>query len=301
VIIDPIDLKLIRQLELQGSIPIDEIVSKFHITNEEILLRIKNFEESGFISDYGLKLFVPGIIGGKWYWVCAATESTDKLIPEKSILFLEEVVENLTYPAGVCPNISMLFYTRDLARAYKMINKIPGLRYAEIYKINTFNVPVPKVLSESDFQMFAKLIDKKYKLNYAKINSFFHKPSSESDIQLSRLLWSKSNKKGTIYILPNFDWSVIKNYTHLHLAITTKMRIKELRKKINSIGFSGNITSRFKKRYLQIEFDIWGFSDIQKVLSSLRSFGKISVEGCSFAHKNKICDDWIKDFVKKRI
>lgn len=300
MIIDPIDLKLIRQLELQGSISVDEIVSKFHITREEIFLRIKNFEDSGFISNYGLKLFLPKIVGGKWFWGCIATESTPQFSPEKSIPYLEEIVENLTFPSGVCPNLSLLFYTQNLRGAYKLINKVPGLKYAEIYKISAYNITVPKPLLKEDWQLIAKLHNMS-RLNYSKINSILYEPKIDSDIRLSRLVWSKKNPKGVISIFPNFNWTVIKNYLHLHLALTTKMRIKELRKIVNELGYTGNITSRFKKRYLQLEFDIWGFSDIQTIIDSLKKIGKVTIEGCSFAFKNRIYDEWIKDYIKEKI
>lgn len=301
MIIDPIDLKLIRLLELQGSIPINEIIGKFQITEEEIFLRIKNFEDSGFITSYGIKLFLPGIIGGKWYWGCIASEATPRFKAEKSIPNLEEMVENLTFPAGVSPDVSLLFYTADLKETYKIINKIPGIKYTEIYKISEYNIKVPKVLLKEDWQVIVQLNDGLSKLDYAKINSIINKPDSENEVKLSRLIWSKKNKKGIISIFPSFNWSVIKNYLHLHLAVTTKMRIKELRRIVNKLGFSGNIASRFKKRYIQLEFDIWGFSDMQTIFSALRDVAKLTIEGYSFAYKNTVYNDWIEKYIKGKI
>ena len=300
MIIDPIDLKLIRQLELQGSISVDEIVSKFHITREEIFLRIKNFEDSGFITDYGLKLFLPKIAGGRWFWGCAATEATARFKPEKSVPYLEEIVENLSFPIGVCPNVSLIFYTKNLREAYRVINKTPGLRYAEIYKIDEYNVSIPTVLTERDWQLIAQLYLMP-KLHYSKINTILYEPKSDAEIKMSRLVWSKKNRKGVILLFPHFNWAIIKNYLHLHLAIITKMRSKELRRLVNKLGYSANITSRFKKRYLQIEFDVWGFSDMQTIIDSLERIGKMTIEGCSFAYKNRIYNEWIEDYIAKKI
>lgn len=300
MIIDPIDLKLIRQLELQGSISVDEIVGKFHITREEIFLRIKNFEDSGFITGYGLKLFLPKIAGGRWFWGCAATEATARLKAERSILYLEEIVENLTFPAGVCPNVSLIFYTKNLREVYRVINRIPGIRYAEIYKIDEYNVTVPAMLTNDDWQLIVQLHTMP-RLNYSKINTILYEPKSDTEIKLSRLVWSKKNRKGVVSLFPHFNWSAIKNYVHLHLAVTTKMRIKELRKTVNTLGYSANITSRFKKRYLQIEFDVWGFSDMQTIIDSLRTRTKVTIEGCSFAFKNSIYTEWIEDYIEEKI
>ncbi len=301
MIIDPIDLKLIRLLELHGSISINEIISKFQITEEEILLRIKNFEDSGFISSYGLKLFLPGIIGGKWCWGCIASETTSRFKPRQSIPYLEELVENLTFPAGFCPDLSLLFYTQNLEDTYKIINKTPGIKYAEIYKIKEYDVKVQKILLKEEWQIIAQFYDDLSKLDYSKIHAILNKPNSDSEVKLSRLIWNKKNRKGVISILPNFDWSIIKNYLHLHCAVTTKMRAKELRRIVNKLGFSGNITSRFKKRYFQLEFDIWGFSDMQTIFSSLKQEKKLTIEGYSFAYKNQIYYDWIKEYIKEKI
>lgn|GEM_PF-623231 len=301
MIIDPIDLKLIRLLELHGSIPINEIIAKFHITEEEILLRIKNFEDSGFISNYGMKLFLPGIIGGKWFWGCIASETTFRFNPEYSVPHLEEIVENLTFPAGICPNVSLLFFTQKLRETYKIINRTPGIKYAEIYKINEYNIKVPKILLQDDWQLVTQLYDRLPKLDYVKIHSLINEPELDDDVKLSRLIWSKKNRKGVISIFPNFDWSIIKNYMHLHLAVTTKMRIMELRRIVNKLGFSGNITSRFKKRYIQLEFNVWGFSDMQTVFSELKQIRRLTIEGYSFAYKNTIYNDWIKEYIRKRI
>lgn len=301
MIIDPIDLKLIRLLELHGSIPIHDIISKFQISKEEILLRIKNLEDAGFIEEYGIKLFLPAIMGGKWYWGCISAETTNYFKPERSIPCLEEVVDNLTFPQGVCPNTSLLFYTKKLKETYRIINKIPGIKYAEIYKIDAYNIRVPKIMIKEGWQLIAKLYDQLRQINYEKINSLVNDPATEGDIKLSRMIWSRRNKKGIISIFPTFNWSVLKNYAHLHLALTTTLRVKELRKIINRVGFSGNITSRFKKKYIQVEFDTWGFSDMQKILSTLRDIPGITIEGYSLAHRNVIRNAWIKKYITENI
>ena len=301
VIVDPIDLKIIRLLELHGVIPINDIIAKFQITEEEILLRIKNFEDTGFIENYGIKLFLPRIMGGKWYWGCIVAETTAHFKAERSVPCLEEVVENLTFPCGVCPNISLLFYTKRLKETYQIINKTPGIKYAEIYKIDEYDIGVPKIMIKEGWRLIVQLFDRLRQLNYGKINSMVNNPISEGDIKLSRMIWSRRNRKGVISIFPNFDWSVLQNYAHLHLALTTKLRIKELRRIVNRIGFSGNIASRFKKRFIQVEFDIWGFSDMQNILSSLKQINRLTIEGYSLAYKNTIRNAWIKKYIKENM
>ena len=299
MIIDPIDIRMIRQLEFQGSITMHEIIAKFHISRDEILLRIKNFEDEGFISGYGLKLSVPNIIGGRWYLCCAFTEASSHLKPEKIIPFLEEKIENITFPEGVSPNLAFLFYTQDLRDSYKAINKMPGLKFAEIYKVNEYSVALPMILSAEDQQAILELCD--MKLNYERIHAILYEPKNEADTQYGRLIWHKKNRRGVVSIYPDLNWNVVKNYAHLHVAVVTKIRSKELRKMINGLGYSANIAAKFKKRFLQLEFDIWGFSDMQRIMNSLQSLGKIDIAGCSFAFRNIVCDRWIKGFVEHSV
>lgn len=301
MIIDPIDLKLIRLLEQHGGIPIEEVLGKFQITEEEVLLRIANFEESGFINGYGMKLFVPGLLGGKWYWGCIACETTPRFKPETAVTHLEEIVENLTIPAGVCPDMSLLFYTQNLRETYTTINKTPGIKYAEVYKIDEYVVDVPRILLDDDWHIVDYYFENIKRLKYKKIHTIMNNPQSESDIKLSRLLWSKKNRKGVVSLFPNFNWSLITNYLHLHCAVTAKLRIKDLRRIVNNLGFSGNITSRFKKRYIQLEFNIWGFSDLQTIFSALKDVGKVTVEGYSLAYKNRVYHDWIKAYTREHV
>jgi hypothetical protein len=88
---------------------------------------------------------------------------------------------------------------------------------------------------------------------------------------------------------------------HIHLAIVTKLRTKGLRQLLKDIGFVGNIASRFKKRYVQIEFDLWGFSDFKAIVHELTKVDGLTVEGCSFAYRNRIYDEWVKDYIQQQI
>jgi len=300
VIIDPIDLDLIRQLELQGTIPVQDFVNKFHISRKEILMRMKNFEDSGLVRSYGFKLFLPGIHGGKWYWTCIAGDATTKFKNQNSIPYLEEMVENLSFPSGVSPNVSLLFYTKNLRDIKILSNKLMGMRYTEVYKVGEYNVTLPRVLLQEDWQLLLEFYDTK-NIDFDVINAITNNPKSEREQRLSRLIWTRKNRHGILAIAPNFSWSVIKNYMHIHVAIVTKMRVKELRRLLKEIGFVGNIASRFKKRYLQIEFDIWGFSDLKVIFHKLSQVDSITVEGCSFSYQNKIYDEWIKDYIRQQI
>jgi DNA-binding Lrp family transcriptional regulator len=300
VIIDPIDLNLMRQLELQGTVPVQEFMSKFHITRKEILQRVGNFEDSGLIRNYGFKLFLPGLHGGKWYWACIAGDATPRFKKPQVIPYLEEIVENMSFPAGVCPNLSLLFYTKNLRDIKALSNKLAGMKYTEVYKVGEYDITIPRIMLEQDWQVLSDLYGEKH-LDYLMINSITNYPKSERELQLSRLVWTRKNRQGIISIAPNFNWSAIKNYMHIHIAIVSKMRVKEIRRLLKDIGHVGNIASRFKKRYLQIEFDMWGFSDLKTIIYRLSHVDRLSVEGCSFAYKNTVCDGWVKEYIQAQI
>ncbi len=300
MIIDPIDLNLIRQLELQGTIPVQEFVSKFHITRREILQRVSNFEDAGLIRSYGFKLFLPGLHGGRWYWGCIAGDAGPRFKNPQAVPYLEEIVENMSFPSGVCPNISLLFYTRNLKDIKTLSGKLSGMKYAEVYKVGEYDITMPKIMLEQDWQVLLELYGEN-KLDYAMINAITNSPRSERELQLSRLVWTRKNRQGIMSIAPNFNWSVIKNYMHIHMAVVTKLRVKEIRRLLKEIGHVSNIASRFKKRYLQIEFDLWGFSDLKEVIYKLSQVDRISVEGCSFAYKNTVYDEWIKEYIQEQL
>ena len=214
--------------------------------------------------------------------------------------FLEEKVENMAFPSGVCPNLSLLFYTKNLREIKTLSNKLIGMKYAEVYKIGEYDIAMPRLMLQQDWQMLGDLCGTK-NVDYGLIDSITNYPKSDREIHLSRLIWTRKNRQGIMAIAPNFNWSVIKNYMHIHVAVVTKLRVKDLRRLLKEIGHVGNIASRFKKRYLQIEFDMWGFSDLKTIIYQLSQIDKLSVEGCSFAYKNTVYDDWVREYIEQQV
>jgi len=298
MIIDPIDLKILRHLEAQGYVPVNEIINKFHITRDEIFLRIKNFEEQGLIKGYGIKLFIPAIAGGKWYRGCAFVDADVEPDLKNIYPLIEEVIINTIIPSGILPSYSYIFYARDLKHCYRLINKTFGVKYVELYKIAEYNISVPSELTKEEWQIIYCLI--RSKIAFSRIYEILESPTTDDDVQLARLMLNRKNSRGIFSIFPDINWSIVKNFVHIHLAITTKMRPNEFKKFLKNYGIAADIYSKFKKRYLQLEFDLWGFADLSKVLNQLKIERRIAVQGISIAHHNEICDDWIKSFIKEK-
>uniref|UniRef100_A0A7C4TJJ0 Lrp/AsnC family transcriptional regulator n=1 Tax=candidate division WOR-3 bacterium TaxID=2052148 RepID=A0A7C4TJJ0_UNCW3 len=298
MIIDALDLKLLRHLEAQGTVPIDDIINKFHTPKEEIFLRIKNFEDEGLIFRYGIKFFIPLVTGGRWLRGCAFVDAEGEIDFSNRIPLLEEVIENITVPQGIMPNKSLLFYARDLKECYKILNRTPGVRYAEIYKIGEYDIPSDYELSKEEWHLISQIFNSN--LNFKRIIELTVNPKSDDDIRLSRMILHKGNRRGFISVIPEINWGIIKNFTHIHIAITTKLTGKNLKKLLKKIGCTSNIPIIFKKRYLQIESDLWGFSDFQNIISLLKNENKIILHGFSLACRNRIFDEWIKELALEK-
>jgi len=298
VIIDPLDLKILRHLEAQGYVPIDEVINKFHIKQDEIFLRIQNFEENGLITGYGIKLFIPAIAGGKWYRGCAFVDADVEPEIAKIYPLTEEVIVNTTIPQGILPSYSYFFYARDLKHCYRLLNKSYGVKYVEIYKIAEYNISVPNELTREEWQLIYQLT--RSKITFSRIHEILANPTTDIDVQLARLMLNRKNRHGVFSIFPNINWNLIKNFAHIHLAITTRMRPNELKRFLRQHMIPADIFNKFKKKYLQLEFDLWGFSDMIKILEQIKRERRITIYGISIANHNEICDDWIKIFIKEK-
>jgi hypothetical protein len=162
-------------------------------------------------------------------------------------------------------------------------------------------VKVPRVVLKNDWALIKDLYSDLPKYTYEKLHRLMFKPENDDEVRLSQLIWRKKNSRGFVSVFPNINWSVIKNYAHLHLAVTSSLRIKELRTLVNKLGFSSNITSRFKKRYIQVEFNVWGFSDTHTIFESLSSIPRINIEGCSYAYSNSIYHEWLEEYIDSKL
>lgn len=298
MIIDPIDLKILRHLEAQGYVPINEIINKFHITRDEIFVRIKHFEENGLIKGYGIKLFTPSIAGGKWYRGCAFVDADFEPDLKNVYPLVEEVIVNTVLPSGILPAYSYIFYARDLKECYRLITKTKGVKYVELYKIAEYDISLPRELRSDEWQIIYRLI--RSKINFYRIYQILDNPVNDDDVQLCRLLLNRKNLHGVFSIFPNIDWSIVKNFAHIHFAVTARMTPNELKKFLRRHSVPADIYTKYKKKLLQFEFDLWGFADLAKVVNKLKMERRISVLGISIAHHNEICDEWIKNFVREK-
>ncbi|MEO0185516.1 MAG: hypothetical protein ABIL20_06930, partial [candidate division WOR-3 bacterium] len=242
----------------------------------------RNFEEQGLITGYGTKMFTPAIAGGKWYRGCAFVDAD--IEPDLKTVYplIEEVIINTTIPPGVLPAYSYILYSRDLKHCYRLISKTAGVKYVELYKISEYNFSVPRDLTKQEWQLINELI--RSKITFRRIYEILEKPATDTDVQLARLMLSRKNLRGIFSIFPNINWSLIKNFTHIHIAITTKMRPNELRRFLRSYGIPADVYSKFKKRFLQLEFDLWGFAEMAKVINQLKREPRVTIHGISIAH-----------------
>jgi hypothetical protein len=173
-----------------------------------------------------------------------------------------------------------------------------GVKYVELYKIAEYNISIPRELTKEEWQLIDRLI--RSKITFDRIYEILENPGTDADVQLARLMLNRKNLCGIFSVFPNINWRIIKNFAHIHLAITTRMRPNELKRFLRKYGIPADIYSKFKKRYLQLEFDLWGFADMTRVLNQLKRERRIAIQGISIADHNEICDDWIKTFIKEK-
>ncbi|MEO0226387.1 MAG: Lrp/AsnC family transcriptional regulator, partial [candidate division WOR-3 bacterium] len=129
--IDQTDLKIIRRIESKGLSRFTVLARELNLPAEEIKIRIKQLEASRFIKGYGLSLFFPPLAGGDWYWVLAQME-TQRPIKylihhlKQHLPYITEISFHRYLSRGACPNVTALFYTRNLRRDLMLIKKIEG-------------------------------------------------------------------------------------------------------------------------------------------------------------------------------
>ena len=94
------DLEVLRKLELG----LDLI--------KGIPDQIKKFESEKVIESFGIRFFLPQIVGGKWFFVLVRMNGIDSNMVER-LEFPVEMGINLSIPKDLLPTLTTSFYTQD--------------------------------------------------------------------------------------------------------------------------------------------------------------------------------------------
>ncbi len=301
--IDQIDLKIIRQIESHGLNSLNYLTRHLSLSVETIRGRIRKLEDNGFIGRYVATLFYPPILGGEWHWALAQMETRKPLLDlerelQRIIPFTTEISYHQYIAIGSCPNVTVLFYTKELRKTLIELRRLKGIDYVEVYKIKKYSFPVKRELSQIEWWILNGLVQHP---NSAIEDLAEHVSLTDKEVsaKLGSLLWNEENRRGIVLILPNLDWTKITNFTHLHVGLETSLKEAQLTRllkarRLNSVPY----TPWFKKKYFQVEADIWELQQLLRFFTALRKIKNIDIMGVVMVSELKIFEAGVGKFIQ---
>jgi len=302
MLIDAIDLKIIRAIENGGKIfqnHLAPFLTESNLKNEEIVTRLTRIETGQLIKDYKTTIRIPLFMGGDWTLGCALciANNPETIINQISqkIPFVIEIMQNVSIPEGYGPNLSILFYTKDFPTSQQFLKEFDTLSYVEIYKLRDYSFPIPSPLAAREkkllieiynnptvqFQELSQLIDQDLTWVKTKVSSLVTNPENfENDL---------FNEIGIIQILPEIDWGDCENFRHIHFLVKKSSCRNFPENDEFQLVLSGQ---SFRGKFCQIETDIWGVGQLGAKLKILQQSG-ISIQGIVLAQSNYVINHWV--------
>jgi DNA-binding Lrp family transcriptional regulator len=299
--IDQIDLKIIREVENGGRIFLDKIGSALdglNIKKDEIESRLARIESERLIQGYKVTIRIPPLLGGDWIWGCALAviSEPEKAIDQivKNLPFVMEIMQNISVPDGIGPNLGILFYTKDFSTSAQFLRELTELNYVEFYKLREYSFPIPAPLSSGEKGLLRELYANPT-ASHEELSRLTNQDLVWVKEKLSRLITSPeyivtdaTDDVGIMQVLPELDWRVCENFCHIHFLI-------EKGTEKNCLGhneFQPVLTGRpFRERFCQIETDLWGFDQLGAKLKTLKQ-SNVNVKGIILAETNHVVNHW---------
>lgn len=296
MVIDKIDLSIIRRLEYRGRFFLNKLGEEFRLEGREIKERVARLEGEGLIRSYKVSILLPSFLGGRWIWAAAlliadSRDDVEEKIKEK-ITYPTEFIYNEALPWGVGANLVVLFYTQDLRKSLEEFKRTEGVEWVELYKIKEYSFPIALQLSQEEGQLIRALeVSPKPESLTESFNP------SWVEAKLDRLIWREESPEGIIFVLPEFNWEVVSNFLHIHffLEISTDPKAILDRKGFQVVSY-GN---RFRDRYFQVESDVWGFDELARRIHTLKKIKGVKLSGLSFWRGNRVESSWVGDVIRK--
>ncbi len=296
MVIDEIDLSIIRRLEYRGRFFLNRVREELKLEEEEVEKRIARLEGEGLIRGYRVSLLLPSLLGGRWIWAAALliTDSEDRVegrIRER-ITYSTEFIYNETLPWGVGANLVVLFYTQDLRKSLEEFKRTEGVEWVELYKIKEYSFPIALQLSKEEIQLIEAL---KASPKPEPLTQSFN--PSWVEAKLDRLIWREESPEGIIFVLPEFNWEVVSNFLHIHFFLEASTDLKPI---LDKEGFQMvSYGNKFRDRYFQIESDVWGFDEFTRRVHTLKKIKGVKLSGLSFWRGNRVESSWVGDVIRK--
>ena len=300
MIIDKADLAILRHMEYSGRwlTPLSE---QLQIPFDEITARIKKIETEGVISGYKSTIFVPPFLGGDWIWGCILANAPERAKAINLILhkipFINEIWLNSNIPLNLGHNLSAVFYSKEFDAVVKFLKELPEFSYIEAYRIANYSFPMTRIFSSEEKSLLRTLFNNPT-ANTQQLAEICQKNLSWVETKLDKLTWTPQNTDGVIIVLPEIHFNRIENFSHCHFVLEFNGKLDLFFDEFKALGFEIVLDGRlFQGRYLQLEADIWGFSDLIAKKLLLENYKEINICGIIFAEEMQVVSSWSEKLV----
>lgn len=275
------DLEFLRKLELGIDL------------TKGIPDQVKGFQSAKIIDSFGIRFFIPPVIGGKWYFVLTRINGIDKQFVD-TLEFPVEMGVNLSIPGGLLPEITISYYTQDPRKEEDVIKGFkPG--YLEAKVLNEYDYPICLPLSQEEVKIIEVLI-KEPIITMREIATKLNLSPATVRAKLTRLQIGEG-KRGFINIVPSINWSRIENFNHLHIGIETGLSQEMLAERIKDFALA--TAGWYRGTICQLEFDLWKVTDLNNILKKISSIKDLRLAGLLFAQRSIVIDRWISNLIKE--
>ncbi|HDQ98883.1 MAG TPA: hypothetical protein ENN51_01150 [candidate division WOR-3 bacterium] len=321
MLIERLDVAAIRLCEQHGLIPPEQELAAVGLADSEFRQRLHRLTALGVIRSFHATLVVPPLVGGDWVWGSVLATVSRPLgianLLARQLPFVTELLLNSSLPAGVGPNLALLFYSRDFETEARYIRSVSGIEYAEVGRIADYSFPVSRQLSTEEKGLLRRLAahpaagltvsrDETFRPSLtATLKAFGDAVGQTPDwvrAKLDRLFWTPVNGTGVVRVLPELDWTRVENFGHFHFLLNTGHRPDQLARLIADSS-NGEIPARgfelvlggnpYRGRYVQVEADCWGVAEMMERVNYLNQIAGISVQAVLLNQGVVINSGWV--------
>ena len=302
MILEKPDLAALRLAERRGWFAAEAELAEAGLVREEFGRRLRRLKEAAVIREFRATLAVPPLLGGDWVWGAVLAQTAKPLNVASALIaklpFVTEVILNSGLPEGLGPNLALLFYSRDFDTGARFIQSISGVEYHEVYRVAEYSFPVAMPLS-SDERLLVRHVVKNPDAEIQTIGAALGRDEKWVRAKLDRLLWNEQNRSGVLRVQPELDWSRVENFGHFHFLIETGHRPEQLARLTAEQGLSLVLNGRlFRNRYVQLEADVWGVSELLDRVTFLNQIAGIRVAGVVWNRQASVNTAWVAKLVE---
>ncbi|MBM3315322.1 Lrp/AsnC family transcriptional regulator [candidate division WOR-3 bacterium] len=297
MVVDRLDVAALRMAEARGRFASEAELAQAGLSPADYADRLQKLKQNGVIRGFKTTVAVPPLLGGDWVWAAVLANAARPLNAANALVqrlpFVSEVFINMGLPAGLGPNLGLLFYSRDFDTEARFIQSAAGLDYREVSRVAEYSFPVALPLSGDERQLVRHLV-KNPDSDVAAIAGALGREPAWVRAKLDRLFWNELNRSGVVRVMPELDWSKVENYGHFHFLLETGHRPDQLSRLVAEQGFSVVRDGLpYRSRYVQVEADVWGVAELMDRANALEQVGGIRVAGVLWSREALVHADWV--------